>query len=143
MIDSITINDPGFPWYGWWWTGGSIAFLLLVALVLWIVSYSGSDRGVVRRFRTAAEILITIALISIPIGAAVNGIVSTVLRSNEIHAQKVLKMGELGYISPSFSGDSTDVFTAIKDDSYVLGTIVEDPALTWRIVVIDTNKETE
>ncbi len=143
MIDSITITDPGFPWFGWWWTGAGIGVLFLAALVLWIVSYTARERSGVEGIRTAAGVIVFIAVLAIPLGAFVNGIVSTVLRSNEIHTQKVAAMAELGYHSPSFSGDSTDVFTAIKDDSYVLGTIVEDPALTWRLVVIDTNKDSE
>lgn len=140
MIDSITIADPGFPWYGWFWTGGGIVALLLVVLILWLVSYSASVRETTEKIRNAAEILLVIAIIAIPVGAAINGIVSTTLRTNEIHAQKIQAMEELGYINPSFD---SQVFTAVKDDKYVLGTITQDPALTWRIVMIDNGTDSE
>lgn len=140
MIESITIEDPGFPWVGWWWTGGGIAALLLIALVLWLVSYSGSTRGVVKKFRDVAEVLTVIAVIAIPLGAAVNGIVSTTIRTSEIHTQKEQAIEELGYLRPSFDDQ---VFTAFKDDKYVLGTIVQDPELTWRLVLIDTGSKSE
>lgn len=140
MIDKVTVVDPGWSWVGWWWTGAGIGVILLVAFVAWLISFASSTREGASGLRDIAFIALIVAAIAVPAGAAVNAIVSSGMRFNQIEADKNQQLEELGYLNLD-DEDGYDQYSAVKDNQYVRLVIVEYPALTWQIMVLDQNME--
>lgn len=142
MIDKIIVEDPGFNWDWWWYSAMVIGAMLLLALVFWLLSFAMSTRDGAYGARRVAMWVLVAAAIAVPVGAAVNGAVSSVMRNNQISADKEAQLIELGYLNLE---DETETYqyTAVKDNQYVRLVMVEYPELTWQIMVLDMSTEKE
>jgi hypothetical protein len=142
MIDKIIVEDPGWSWIGWQWTAVGVAILFVVVGLVWLLSFTASTRRVAGGLRHAAFIGLIIAACAVPAGAGVNAIVSSTMRSTAIEAEKQHQLEKLGYLNYEDESERYQ-FTAVKDNQYVRGVIIEYPEMTWQIMLLDMNVEKE
>lgn len=142
MIDKIIVEDPGWSWVGWQWTAAGVAILFAAVGLVWFLSFMASTRRVAWGLRHAAFIGLIIAACAVPAGAGVNAIVSSTMRSTAIEAEKQHQLEKLGYLNYEDESERYQ-FTAVKDNQYVRGVIIEYPEMTWQIMLLDMNVEKE